>query len=200
LTAIERHQIETTSGGKDPVQEFTERFTKQSGMFYLAKDSGEIISKINDLIRERAKGDSCSAPISVLEKGKSVDISEEIRSTIPFEDILKNPKEVADKIDVGITKANYAIAETGSIVDISLSDQHRLLSSFSRVHIAVLESSTVLKRLSELGPKIRDLLNEDASKTKPSISLIGGPSRTSDIELKSVLGVHGPHEVHVITL
>ena len=152
------------------------------------------------MIRERAKGDSCSAPISVLEKGKSIDITKEIRSTIPYEDFLKNPKEVANEIDVGITKANYAIAETGSIVDISLNDQHRLLSSFSRVHIAVLESSTVLKRLRELGPKIRDLLNEDSSKTKPSISLIGGPSRTSDIKLKSVLGIHGTNQVQLITI
>ncbi len=185
---------------RDPLEEFAERFTKQSGVFYPAKNSGDVISKINDLIRDRGRGDSCSAPISLVENGQTIDISRDIHSTIPFEGFLKNPREVSARIDVGITKANYAVAETGSIVDISSSDQHRLLSSFSRVHIAVLDHDSVLTRLSELSPKIRDLLSDETGNTKPSISLIGGPSRTSDIELKSVLGVHGPHEVHVVML
>jgi L-lactate utilization protein LutC len=200
LNAIDGNNLESSSRARDPLEEFSERFTKQSGVFYPAKNSNEVVSTINDLIRERGRGDSCAAPISLMENGLPVDISKEIRTTVPFDDFLKNPREVSAKIDVGITRANYAVAETGSIVDISLSDQHRLLSSFSRVHIAFLDRSAVLTRLSELAPKIRDLLNADTGETKPSISLIGGPSRTSDIELKSVLGVHGPHEVHVVVL
>jgi L-lactate dehydrogenase complex protein LldG len=168
-------------------------------MVYLAHNSEEIISRVNDLIQQRGKGDSCCAPIEIIQNGSSVDLSKKIHATIPFERFQKNPREVANKIDVGITKANYAIANTGSIVDLSQSDEHRLLSSFSRVHIAVVENSTILKKLQELAPRIRDLLKEkNNAKEKPSITLIGGPSRTSDIELKSVLGVHGPHEVHVV--
>jgi L-lactate dehydrogenase complex protein LldG len=102
-------------------------------------------------------------------------------------------------LDVGITKADYAIAETGTIVDISYTDENRLLSSFTRVHIAVLEKSKILAKLRELSPLMREKLKPGKSSI-PSITFIGGPSRTSDIELKSVLGVHGPHEVHVVLI
>jgi L-lactate utilization protein LutC len=180
------------------LDEFSDRFTKQAGICYFVRNSNEVISTVNDLIEKRAKGDSCCAPITLVQAGKIVDISSMIRSTIPFETLQKNPREVADKIDVGITKANYAIGDTGSIVDISFTDEHRLLSSLSRVHIAVLERSDLLEKLRDLAPRIRDLLSGNQAKTRPSITLIGGPSRTSDIELKSVLGVHGPHEVHVV--
>ena len=101
------------------------------------------------------------------------------------------------KIDVGITSPRATISQTGSIVEICSSDNERLLSSLSRIHIAVLESSTIVENLSDIASMIRSALS---AIKKPTITLIGGPSRTSDIELKSVLGVHGPHEVHTIIL
>ncbi len=191
-------QQKVLSKEQSALDEFADRFTKQAGVCYLAKNSEEVVSTVNDLVKQRAKGDSCCAPIDISESGKVIDIAGRIQSTIPFETLQKDPRKVADRIDVGITKAKYAIADTGSIVDISFTDEHRLLSSFSRVHIAVLERSDLLEKLRDLASPIRDLLSGDRADARPSITLIGGPSRTSDIELKSVLGVHGPHEVHVI--
>ena len=199
MTATESSRQVSRTEEQDALEEFSARFVKQSGMIYLANNFEEVISTVNDLIQQRGKGDSCCALIKLLQNGLSVDMTKEIHSTIPFDDFQRNPRAIANRIDVGITKGEYAVAETGSIVDISLSDEHRLLSSFSRVHIAVVERSRFLKKLQELAPRIRDLIGEkNSGMPKPSMTLIGGPSRTSDIELKSVLGVHGPHEVHVV--
>jgi len=185
---------------QDPVEEFCTRFSKQAGMIYPAKTPEEVVSLVNGLIKTRGKGESCcSSVIQLSHNGLTRNISSQINATLDLENFRKTPLKAAGMLDVGITKAEYGIAETGSIVDVSYTDEHRLLSSFSRVHIAVLERSSILAKLSMLSPKIEELLRADA-RPKPAITFIGGPSRTSDIELKSVLGVHGPHEVHVVLL
>ncbi len=183
-----------------PVEEFSARFSKQAGMIYPAKSPAEVASIVNGLIETRAKGASCCSPeIKISSINSPTGISGQIKATITYSEFQKNPRKLAGALDVGITKADCGISETGTIVDVSFSDEHRLLSSISRVHIAVLEKSSILPKLSMLSPRMKNLLRAGVE-PKPSITFIGGPSRTSDIELKSVLGVHGPHEVHVVLI
>lgn len=190
----------STSDDQYFVQEFVTRFSKQAGVIHPAANPDEVVSIANELIKNRGKNASCCASeIVVNYNGSTTNVSPQIISTISYENFYKNPRQSAALLDVGITKADCAVAETGSIVDVSYTDEHRFLSSLSRVHIAVLERSKIVGKLAMLSPMMKDLLGQ-GSKRKPSITFIGGPSRTSDIELKSVLGVHGPHEVHVILL
>jgi L-lactate utilization protein LutC len=191
---------ETSLTTPGTVEEYTTRFSKQAGVIYPARDPSEAASIVNGLIKSRGKGESCcSDDIEVSFNGSMINISKQISATVSYGALKKDPRKIVGSLDVGITKADYGVAETGTIVDISYSDEHRLLSSLTRVHIAVLEKSLILKKLSELSPTMNRLLSP-ANERKPSITFIGGPSRTSDIELKSVLGVHGPHEVHVVLL
>ncbi len=191
---------EMSSSASAAVDEFSLRFSKQAGMIYPAKNPDEVASIINNLIQTRGKGDSCCSPdIALSYNGSRYDISRKVNGTISYEKLEKNPREVMGLIDVGITMAEYGIAQTGTIVDVSFTDEHRLLSSLTRVHIAILEKGKILGKLSKLSPIMGNLLRPESEK-KPSITFIGGPSRTSDIELKSVLGVHGPHEVHVVLI
>lgn len=191
---------DSTRNTKSIVEEFSDRFVKQAGVIYTVKNLDEAVSIINDLIKRKGKGESCCAQkLELIDGGLVTDIAPRIQPSIRFEDLQKKSKELANLLDVGITKADYGIAETGSIVDISYTDDNRLLSSFSRVHIAVLEKSKILLKLEQLSPQMKELLLPGNGK-KPTITFIGGPSRTSDIELKSVLGVHGPHEVHVVLI
>ena len=183
------------------LEEFSRRFTEQRGVIHFGKTPAEIAEKINSLIETRGRGSSCAAPgLKLRSGGPATDISTSLNTTVKYTDFERKTKEIARDLDIGITKAQYAIAETGSLVDISYSDEHRLLSSISRVHIAVLDASDVLPKLQDLAPKMKELLSafRTAPPAKPSVTFIGGPSRTSDIELKSVLGVHGPHEVHAV--
>ena len=193
--------IESSLSSHDQfVQEFTSRFTKQAGVIYPAKSPEVAASIVNGLIKSRGKGESCcSNDLEISYNGIQTNISDAIKATVSYDALQKNPRQVYPPLDVGITKADYGIAETGTIVDVSYSDEHRLLSSLTRVHIAVLEKERILEKLSMLTPVMMELL-ESSGDRKPSITFIGGPSRTSDIELKSVLGVHGPHEVHVVLI
>jgi L-lactate dehydrogenase complex protein LldG len=94
---------------------------------------------------------------------------------------------------VGITSAQYALADTGTLVMLADSEEARLISLLPPVHIAVIERAMILTGLDEL-LAVAPLPAERTS----SMVLITGPSRTADIEQILVRGVHGPGELHVV--
>ena len=95
--------------------------------------------------------------------------------------------------DVGITGVTALVAETGSLVIAAGPHELRSTSLLPPVHIAVASSAQIV-------PDLFDLLEPyGPDHALPSnLVLITGPSKTGDIELKLVTGVHGPGEVHVI--
>jgi len=95
--------------------------------------------------------------------------------------------------DVGITSADYALADTGTLVMLSSPQEARVISLLPPTHIAVLPCSRLLTGLDELF----SVLPEPAS-VSSSMVLITGPSRTADIEQILVRGVHGPGQITVV--
>ena len=95
--------------------------------------------------------------------------------------------------DYGITCADYALSDTGSLVMLSSREEARLISLLPPAHIAVLPASRLLTGLDELF----SILPRPAEQSS-SMVLITGPSRTADIEQILVRGVHGPGEIHVV--
>jgi len=98
---------------------------------------------------------------------------------------------------VGLTAADYAIAETGTIVLSSDERDALLISLLPPVHIALVRSSQIAAPLDGVISKVGQ---ERIGRVDPSrsVTLITGPSRTSDVELVLSIGVHGPKELHVI--
>jgi len=94
---------------------------------------------------------------------------------------------------VGITSADYCLADTGTLVMISSREEARLISLLPPAHIAVVSRHRILGGLDELFTEVP--LPADRSS---SMVLITGPSRTADIEQILVRGVHGPGEIHVV--
>ena len=99
--------------------------------------------------------------------------------------------------DIGITGAQWAVAETGTLVLESEEERHRLASLVPTVHIALIEAGRV--RLT-LGEVLRAINEKGLEGLSPTVTFITGPSRTSDIELTLAIGVHGPAELFVIII
>ena len=97
------------------------------------------------------------------------------------------------RFDVGISSAQAAIAETGTLVLDSAFERHRLVSLVPPVHIAIVSASKICETLSE----VLALLHNDRE-ISPAVTFITGPSRTADIELTLAIGVHGPQELYII--
>jgi L-lactate dehydrogenase complex protein LldG len=97
------------------------------------------------------------------------------------------------RFDVGITTAQAAIAETGTLVLDNSRERHRFVSLVPPVHIAIVDASRIFQTLSEAFEFLRA-----GQEISPAVTFITGPSRTADIELTLTIGVHGPQELYVI--
>jgi len=95
----------------------------------------------------------------------------------------------------GITSADYALADTGTLVLLSSPEEARTISLLPAAHLAVVPRRRILTGLDELFSR----LERPADQTS-SMVLITGPSRTADIEQILIRGVHGPGEIHVIVV
>lgn len=106
--------------------------------------------------------------------------------------------QTMDRAEVGISQADFAIAETATLVEQTYDDAHRLVSSLPRVHIGIVSADEFVSTLEEAAPRLRTFFNE--ANEGCVVSFISGPSRTGDIELKLTLGVHGPEITHAIVV
>jgi len=103
------------------------------------------------------------------------------------------------KAELGISGADYGLADTGTLVLRTLPTQDRVTSLLPPVHVAIMESKCILSSSEDLIARLMMDL-EEKGEMDSCLTLITGPSLTADIELNLVLGIHGPRELHVIIL
>lgn len=93
-----------------------------------------------------------------------------------------------------VTRAQIGIAALGSITLSEVDRSDRLLHLLAGRHIALLPSSGLLPSLEAAVPVINGWITDGPR----YVTLVGGPSRTSDIEKILTIGVHGPGELTII--
>jgi hypothetical protein len=108
---------------------------------------------------------------------------------------LDTGRHACAQADIGITSADYALADTGTLVLLAGPNESRLVSLLPPIHVAVFPRSAILTGLDELF----SVLPDPAEQTS-SMVMITGPSRTADIEQILVRGVHGPGVVHAVVV
>lgn len=101
---------------------------------------------------------------------------------------------------LGITGADYAVAETGSVVVLPRKGMSRLVSLVPPVHLAIVRAKDVVESLDDVFLFQRQDYLQNGGDMGSYLNFITGPSRTADIEMKLVIGVHGPREVHLVLL
>ena len=102
-----------------------------------------------------------------------------------------------DRLDGTITGCAVAIAETGTIVLDAGPDQgRRALSLLPDLHVCVVEAEQIVELVPEGVRRLAELVRAE----RRPVTLISGPSATSDIELSRVEGVHGPRTLVVLVV
>jgi L-lactate dehydrogenase complex protein LldG len=122
--------------------------------------------------------------------------AERVAGTIQgFEDAALDAREL-DALDGVVTGCALGIAETGTIVlDGAEASGRRALTLVPDLHVCVVHEEQIVATV----PDAVDRLAEAARAGRP-ITLVSGPSATSDIELDRVEGVHGPRRLEVLVV
>ncbi|EPR35406.1 Lactate utilization protein B/C [Alkalidesulfovibrio alkalitolerans DSM 16529] len=97
-------------------------------------------------------------------------------------------------IDIGFCVADLGLAETGSLVLDSSSEDLRLSTMVSEINVVVLP----LSKLRATSYAAEDELLTMMRRTPNYLAFITGASRTADIERVLAIGVHGPLELHIL--
>jgi L-lactate dehydrogenase complex protein LldG len=98
-----------------------------------------------------------------------------------------------DSIDASLTAARSAVAEIGSVIVWPTSSEPRLMSLVPHIHFVLLDVVTIH---SDLHSAITAERWSDGLPT--NALLIGGPSKTADIQQTLAYGAHGPKELIVL--
>lgn len=99
--------------------------------------------------------------------------------------------------DAGVTDVEWGIASTGTVILPMRSTNRRSTSLLPPIHVALLASERILPDVPAAIAHVGESYMKPTGRLS-SVVLVTGPSRTADIELNLVLGVHGPRQLHII--
>ncbi|HUA57867.1 MAG TPA: lactate utilization protein [Verrucomicrobiae bacterium] len=168
------------------VRSFTTRLEALAGKVYYVTTDAEA----RDLVASAIEGKTAVASNAPYLRECGITGIAGVETGITGRDELRERCAAAG---VGITSADYALADTGSLVMLSTPREARLVSLLPPAHIAVVPVERLLTGLDEL----MSILPHPGDATS-SMVLITGPSRTADIEQILVRGVHGPGQITVV--
>ena len=175
---------------------FMNEITKVSGKAIILKSEDEIKDYVIRLVEEHS---AKSLAIWGSDFLKQINLREFLENKgLKF--APPNSKEEMAEADIGITEADFGIADTGTLVLIANEKQPRSVSLIPPIHVAILQSDVILEKMEDVFAILKNSLDETGSiaKLTSCITFITGPSRTGDIELNIILGVHGPKELFVL--
>jgi L-lactate dehydrogenase complex protein LldG len=100
-------------------------------------------------------------------------------------------RDFAAEAKVGISQMDWALANTGTVVQSADAVDKRLVSTLPPLHIALVSTAALL-------PDLPTLLGLVDPRKSAYLSFITGPSRTADIERVLTIGVHGPERLIIV--
>src|SRR5262245_11846096 len=182
-----------------------EEFERVAGVVHRVRHLGEVPGVIRGIAKERearrilswhpgALGLDLSESLGP--QGFSVTLAPDVD---PDSQARERHRDEAAHAEIGVTGADWALAETGTLVLVSGRGRPRSTSLLPATHVAIFSRDSLLESLEQVGVML-EALHADPSRSMSGavINFITGPSRTADIELTLTRGVHGPKEVHAI--
>jgi L-lactate dehydrogenase complex protein LldG len=126
---------------EEMIRQFTEILTEQTGVVHRVKDFGEALTKLTEIVKSEqiskimATTDNVTTLLNLPSWGEENGVDVMLPGACKDRDAFK--QAVFDEVQAGITGADYAIAEAGTLVFVHDSNQPRLVSLAPITHIAI---------------------------------------------------------------
>jgi L-lactate utilization protein LutC len=194
-----RGQIGYQGAGVDPAVRFAEELRAAGGHPYLVPDAAAAVTTILDLVKSHAPRRVLVGRGPVVDMLNLVDQLQQLGVKVDDAAALTDAtgREAFFAADLSIAGVHALVAETGTVVTWARPGEPRSFSLLAPVHIAVAGRAQLVPDLFDLFGTVHE---EDKQELPSCATLITGPSKTGDIELRLVTGVHGPGEWHVVLM
>ena len=191
---------ESSLTGEGVVKKFIDTLVEETGVVHRVKDPGEALEKLTQIAREEglkcvmASTDGVLTLLDLQAWGKKNGVEVMTPKDFPDRDAFRDA--VFDRAQAGITGADFAVAESGSIGLIHDKDQARLVSLAPILHIVVLPVERIYPVYE---PVMERVFGKNAGKPSQFV-FITGPSMTGDIQGVLFKGMHGPRKLIAILI
>lgn len=190
------HFVRPSVDPKDLTDRFTRELTALGGSAHEARGVADVVAIIRGLIPDRQAKvlawDERHLPLPGISAALAAAGLTLLTQEPATARSAEHRRELASAA-LGLTGADAALAQTGSLVLASGRGRGRLASLLPPVHVALVRREALIGSLPELIASRPDLVTRGAN-----FVCITGPSRTADIEHVLARGVHGPRDVHVV--
>jgi L-lactate dehydrogenase complex protein LldG len=183
-------------------EQFAAELTQLSGTC-ISLPAAEVAGWMVKLIKDRGAGEivawqDADLPVTGLLDAMRAAGIQIIDSRLPHQEPGRSAALAQlERVTIGLTGADAAFADTGTLALTSGPGRPRLASLSVRTHVALLDPRRLYPSwaawLAAEGEGAVDLLVGSSN-----LTLITGPSRTADIEMTLTVGVHGPGELIVV--
>ena len=179
-----------TASEADRIRRFRESFETQGGDFLYGPGLEMVLPALGEALR-------ISGVVALFFPEGDETARKAAEALVPFgpftlvssdEARQPSPPETA-----GFQTAEYAVVETGSIVQTSRGGKTLLPGLLADVHVSLLSPAALVDRMEEC-------LAAFAEDPPRNISFLSGPSRSADIEQTLTIGAHGPKKMIAVLL
>ncbi|MGO8989219.1 MAG: LutC/YkgG family protein [bacterium] len=180
------------------IETFSKNLSQEAGIVHRVKDRREALEKLSKIAKEEglkkvmASTDDVIASLNLAAWGKENEVRVMTPQDFASRDSFKDA--VFEEVDAGITGADFAVAESGTLGLIHNKDQARLTSLAPILHVAIVP----VERMIAVYEQVAEKVFWEKKNLPSQFCFITGPSMTADIRGIPFKGMHGPRKVIVL--
>lgn len=189
---------ELTMTNEELIERFTKNLVEETGVVHRVPDMQAALDKLTEIVKAEGlkkvmvSTDDVIAPLDLPAWGKRNNV--QVMTPKDFADRNSFRNAVFDEAEAGITGADYAVAESGTLGLIHNKNQARLVSLAPILHIAIVPG----ERIVPVYERVTEKVFAKREQLPSQFIFITGPSMTGDIQGALFKGMHGPRKVIVI--